>query len=130
MRQSLTSTVPRKPGPRLSERVIGRSVAQVKARSAPGTSKQPQLPLNAASASAAGSAEIDDAVLALLLLGRHKGDRVWKSFEWNAMHRLHQKGYITDPAGKAKSVVLTEEGLQKAEQLFRQLFPKAADFYL
>jgi hypothetical protein len=25
---------------------------------------------------------IDDCVLALLLLGRHDGQRVWKSFDW------------------------------------------------
>jgi hypothetical protein len=76
-----------------------------------------------------GLDQIDDAVLALLLLGRHNGDRVWKAFDWNAMDRLHRKGYISDPVGKAKSVVLTEEGLQKAERLFKELFPKAASHY-
>jgi hypothetical protein len=65
---------------------------------------------------------IDDCVLALLLLGRHDGDRVWKSFDWGAMDRLHKKGLISDPVGRAKSVVLTDEGLHKAEQLFRDLF--------
>ena len=34
---------------------------------------------------------IDDAVLALLLLGLHEDDRVWKSFDWDAMNRLHEK---------------------------------------
>ena len=47
---------------------------------------------------------------------------MWKSFDWEAMNRLHQKGYISDPIGKAKSVVLTEEGLQEAERLFKKLF--------
>lgn len=70
--------------------------------------------------------EVDDAVLALLLLGLHKGERVWKSFDWNAMHRLHQKGYISNPVGKAKSVIMTKEGLERAESLFERLFPKAA----
>ena len=65
---------------------------------------------------------IDDCVLALLLLGRHDGERVWKTFDWNAMGRLHQKGLISDPVGRAKSVVLTTEGLEKAERLFRDLF--------
>jgi hypothetical protein len=65
---------------------------------------------------------IDDCVLALLLLGRHDGQRVWKSFEWDAMERLHKKGLISDPVGRAKSVVLTHEGLEKAERLFRDLF--------
>jgi hypothetical protein len=65
---------------------------------------------------------IDDCVLALLLLGRHDGHRVWKSVDWVAMARLHEKGLITGPVGRAKSVVLTDEGLQKAERLFQQLF--------
>lgn len=45
---------------------------------------------------------IDEAVLALLFLGRHDGMRTWKSFDWAAMERLHKKGLITDPVGKAK----------------------------
>jgi len=67
---------------------------------------------------------IDDAVLALLLLGRHDGHRAWKSFDWDAMGRLHEKGWISDPVGKAKSVAFTEEGLQKAEALLQSLFGK------
>lgn len=65
---------------------------------------------------------IDDAVLALLLLGLHDGDRAWKSFDWDAMGRLHEQGLITDPAGKAKSVAFTDEGLRKAELLLQSLF--------
>jgi hypothetical protein len=65
---------------------------------------------------------IDDCVLALLLLGRHDGQRVWKSFDWDAMDRLHKKGLISDPVGRAKSVILTNEGLQRAERLFDELF--------
>ena len=64
---------------------------------------------------------IDEAVLALLLLGLHDGSRVW-SFDWDAMERLHKKGLISDPVGKAKSVVLTEEGQREAERLFTQMF--------
>jgi len=61
-------------------------------------------------------------VLALLLLGRHDGQRVWKTFDWAAMERLYEKGLISDPVGRAKSVALTDEGLEKAERLFRDLF--------
>ncbi len=68
------------------------------------------------------TAKIDDAVLALLFLGLHDGCRAWKGLDWDAMHRLHEKGYITDPVGKAKSVVFTEEGLREAQRLFRELF--------
>ncbi len=65
---------------------------------------------------------IDQAVLALLLLGRHDGDRVWKTFDWDAMNRLHEKGYISNPVSKTKSVVLTETGEREAERLFQLLF--------
>jgi hypothetical protein len=40
------------------------------------------------------------------------------------MNRLHDKGFISDPVGKAKSVVLTDEGLRESERLFRKLFAK------
>ena len=43
---------------------------------------------------------IDDCVLALLLLGRHDGQRVWKTFDWAAMERLYEKGLISDPVGR------------------------------
>jgi hypothetical protein len=70
-------------------------------------------------------AKIDEAVLALLYLGRHDGDRAWKSFDWDAMSRLHEKGYITNPMSKAKSVVFTEEGVQASERAFHRLFCRA-----
>jgi hypothetical protein len=67
---------------------------------------------------------VDDAVLALLQLGLHEDDRAWKGFDWDAMDRLHAKGMISNPAGKAKSVVLTEEGLRRSSELFEALFTK------
>ena len=66
--------------------------------------------------------KIDRAVLALLYLGIHNGARAWKGFDWDAMNRLHEKGFITDPRGKAKSVVFTEEGLSEAPKLLEELF--------
>lgn len=66
--------------------------------------------------------KIDRAVLALLYLGLHDGARTWKGFDWDAMNRLHEKGYISDPVGKAKSVVFTEEGLAESERLLDELF--------
>jgi hypothetical protein len=65
---------------------------------------------------------IDQAVLALLYLGLHDRYRAWKGFDWDAMERLHEKGMISNPASKAKSVVFTEEGLREAERLFKELF--------
>lgn len=66
--------------------------------------------------------KIDQAVLALLYLGLHEGCRTWKGFDWSAMRRLYEKGYISDPIGKAKSVVFTEEGLRESERLIEELF--------
>ncbi|MEI6719945.1 MAG: DUF6429 family protein [Betaproteobacteria bacterium] len=68
--------------------------------------------------------KIDQAVLALLYLGLHDGYRAWKSFDWDAMGRLHDQGMITDPVGKAKSVLFTEEGLREAERAYRELFSR------
>jgi Domain of unknown function (DUF6429) len=68
--------------------------------------------------------KVDEAVLALLYLTLHDGARAWKSFDWEAMNRLYEKGYISNPVGKAKSVVFTEEGLREAERLFQQLLGK------
>jgi hypothetical protein len=45
---------------------------------------------------------VDDAVLALLYLTLHDSVRAWKSHDWDAMNRLHEKGLISDPVGKAK----------------------------
>lgn len=67
---------------------------------------------------------IDEATLALLHLGLHERCRAWKGFDWDAMGRLHQKGLISDPASKAKSVMLTDEGLRESERLFRKLFAR------
>ena len=71
--------------------------------------------------------KIDEAVLALLRLTLHDGRRAWKGFEWDGMDRLHRKGFIHDPVGKAKSVVLTDNGLERSEQLLQKLFGKEAE---
>ena len=73
---------------------------------------------------------IDEAALALLYLTIHDADRfsgtarAWKSLDWDVMNRLHDKGLIGDPVGKAKSVVMTEEGLRQSEAAFYKLFSK------
>jgi len=70
--------------------------------------------------------KIDDATLALLCLGLHDGARAWKGFDWDTMNRLYEKGYICDPRGKAKSVLLTDKGLERSERLLDELFGKRA----
>jgi hypothetical protein len=72
--------------------------------------------------------KIDDAVLALLYLTRCDDKfraASWKSHDWEALNRLHEKGYIENPVSKNKSVALTEEGRKKSEELFYRLFGKA-----
>jgi hypothetical protein len=72
--------------------------------------------------------KIDEAVLALLHLTRCDdkfGAAAWKSHDWDALNRLHEKGYIGNPVSKAKSVALTDEGKAKAEELFGKLFGKS-----
>jgi hypothetical protein len=70
--------------------------------------------------------KIDDTVLGLLGLTLHDENRAWKGFDWGALNRLHQKGLIADPVNKAKSVVLSEEGLRRAEEIFKALFTRPA----
>lgn len=68
--------------------------------------------------------KVDDAVLGLLYLTMHDGHRAWKSMDWGAIDRLYQRGLIHDPATKAKSVVLTAAGRQRAEHLCELLFTR------
>jgi uncharacterized protein DUF6429 len=66
--------------------------------------------------------KIDDAALALLYLTLHDDNRGWKGMDWGVLGRLHDKGMIHDPVGKAKSVIFTQEGLQRAKALFEVMF--------
>lgn len=67
---------------------------------------------------------IDEAVLALLWLNLNTTGTAWKGFDWNAMDRLHERGLISDPVGKARSVEITPEGRREAERLCRELFAR------
>lgn len=71
--------------------------------------------------------KVDEYTLALLFLVSHEreegyGARAWKGFDWDTMNRLHEKEYITNPVGKAKSVGMTEEGFKKSKDLFLKHF--------
>ena len=67
--------------------------------------------------------KVDEIVLALLYLTTHEqGTRAWKGMDWEAMNRLHEKGYIGNPISKAKSVLLTKEGARLSEELFKKHF--------
>ena len=65
--------------------------------------------------------KVDEMVLALLHLtsfSERGSVQAWKSHDWNALDRLHEKGLISDPKSKAKSILLSEEGARKSEELF------------
>lgn len=72
--------------------------------------------------------KVDEMVLALLSLttfeDRVDGARAWKGHDWDALDRLHAKGYISDPKSKAKSVVVTETGVKMSRELFEKHFGK------
>lgn len=69
--------------------------------------------------------KVDEMTLALLwlVMWRDKHEtRAWKGFDWDTMNRLHEKGFIHNPKGKARSVSVTLEGFEKAEELFKKFF--------
>jgi hypothetical protein len=72
-------------------------------------------------------AKVDDMVLALLYLTTFEDKpllRAWKGHDWDVLGRLHRRDYISDPATKAKSVVLSEAGAKRSKQLFEKYFTK------
>ena len=75
--------------------------------------------------------KLAEAALAILGLTAHRfhtQTRVWKGMDWDLLAVLHQRGWIEDPVGKAKSVALTEEGERLFDDLLERHFgrsPKA-----
>jgi hypothetical protein len=69
-------------------------------------------------------AEAALAILSLTAFKDHGYERAWKGLDWDLMSILHAKGWIHDPVGKAKSVVLTEEGTRLASQFLDRHFRK------
>lgn len=71
--------------------------------------------------------KVDEVVLALMWLVTHGdryGTRSWKGFDWDTLDRLYNKGFISDPKSKAKSVALSEEAVKLSESLFKKYFGK------
>ena len=71
--------------------------------------------------------KVDEMVLALLYLTSFDdkyATRAWKGMDWDAMDRLHEKGLISDPKRKTKSVVLSEEAVELSEAKFKSMFSK------
>jgi hypothetical protein len=70
--------------------------------------------------------KIDEAILALLGALEFDNGRVWKRLDFGVMDRLHERGLISDPKGKAESVHLTEAGMGQAKALASKYFAKAS----
>jgi len=72
--------------------------------------------------------KLAEVALAILWLGLH-GDkhvtRVWKSMDWDLTDILFEKGWISDPKSKAKSVQLTDEGEKLAQEYYEKHFSKS-----
>lgn len=66
--------------------------------------------------------KVDEMVLSPLHLTLHDESRSWKTHDWDAMERLYKKGLIDNPIGKAKSVILTKEGVRQSRTLFEEHF--------
>lgn len=60
-------------------------------------------------------------VLALMHLDVHDANRAWKGYPWDVLDRLFERGLITDPRGKARSVALSQDGLLEAKRQFEEL---------
>jgi len=65
--------------------------------------------------------KIDEMILALLYLTTfedHGIVRAWKGHDWEGLNRLFEKGLIADPKSKAKSVLLSKDGLSYQRNYF------------
>jgi hypothetical protein len=67
-------------------------------------------------------AEAALAILSLTTHGKREDLRVWKGLDWDLLDLLHEKGWISNPVGKAKSVELSEEGATLAEEFLQKYF--------
>ena len=69
--------------------------------------------------------KVDEMVLAIMYLTTFKDEfdmRVWKGLDWDVLDRLHEKGYISNPKSKAKSVGISAEAAKRSEELFKKHF--------
>lgn len=72
------------------------------------------------------AAKLEEAVLALLGVFEFENGRVWKRYDFAIMEALHEKGFISDPHGRAESVYLTETGVVRAKELAKAHFGQPA----
>ena len=65
------------------------------------------------------------AILGLTAHGAHGVVRAWKGLDWDLLNVLFEKGWIADPKGKRKSVVLSDKGWRLAEEFLTKHFRTA-----
>jgi hypothetical protein len=69
--------------------------------------------------------KVDECALAMLYLTTFNDGgvaRAWKGLNWDVLDRLHEKGWISDPKSKARSVVWTDKGRRKSVAMFKKHF--------
>jgi Domain of unknown function (DUF6429) len=74
--------------------------------------------------------KVDEFTLALMNLTRfeeHGAIRSWKGHSWDVLNRLHERGWISSPVSKAKSVIMTDEGASRSRELFERHFGGAGE---
>jgi len=62
------------------------------------------------------------AILGLTAFRTGHSTRAWKGMDWDVLGLLFQRGWIGDPVGKTKSVVLTETGERLASEFLSRHF--------
>ena len=71
--------------------------------------------------------KVDEFALALLYFSSFKegfATRAWKGMDWDILNRLTEKGFIGDAKNKNKSIVFTDEGVEKGKVLIEKFFKK------
>lgn len=68
--------------------------------------------------------KLAEAALALLSLTLHDGDRARRGIDRRVMARLHERGWISDPADDADSLRMSPSGLRKARAVLQKKFSK------
>ncbi len=71
-------------------------------------------------------AEVALGLMYLTMHGVGVGARAWKGMDWDVLDLLHERGWISDPKTKARSVMITDEGEQLAERFFEKHFKLGA----
>lgn len=81
-------------------------------------------PAQAASEGQAVPSDLEEIALAVAYVSLHDGARIWKTIDYSITQRWFELGWIDDPRGTAKSMVLTEAGLFRARHAYERLLKR------